>query len=254
MGKIKLTPVEKRDGMFFKRDDMFEVAGVRGGKARTCYHIATKKKAIGLVTAGSRHSPQVNIVAHVAKELGIPCVAHTPTGELSEELKEAEWLGAKIVQHRAGYNSVIIRRARDYARESGFTYIPFGMECEEAVEQTARQVENIPFGEINRIIVPVGSGMTLCGVVTGMLQMGNIADIIGVQVGANPSVRLDKYCPDWWKYVILRRSVFDYDEIPDVCELGGVMLDPVYEAKCRTYMEEGDLLWIVGKRNKEIYR
>ena len=29
-------------------------------------------------------------------------------------------------------------------------------------------------------------------------------------------------------------------------EIDGVKLDPIYEGKCYPYLQEGDLLWIVG--------
>ena len=58
------TPLQQVGNFLVKRDDLFEIAGVCGGKARTCW--AMSQGAPGLVTAGSRSSPQANIVAHVA--------------------------------------------------------------------------------------------------------------------------------------------------------------------------------------------
>ena len=86
------TPVQRRGELWFKRDDLFEVGGVYGGKVRTCYALA--QGAAGLVTAGSRQSPQANIVAQIARVMGIPCRVHTPTGELSPELLAARAAGA----------------------------------------------------------------------------------------------------------------------------------------------------------------
>ena len=148
-----LTPIEKQGTIFVKRDDKFAIAGVSGGKVRSCWVLA--QGASGLVTAGSRSSPQINIVAQIARKLGIPCRAHTPQGILSHELLMAKMAGAEIIQHKAGYNSVIIRRALDDAKDTGYTNIPFGMECSEAITQTMLQVENIP--DVKRIVIPVGS-------------------------------------------------------------------------------------------------
>jgi len=94
-GMAAYTPVQQVDDYFLKRDDLFEVAGVRGGKARTCWSLA--QGAVGLVTAGSRSSPQVNIVAHIARDLGIPCRVHTPEGEPSPEVADAVTCGAEWV-------------------------------------------------------------------------------------------------------------------------------------------------------------
>lgn len=240
------TPIEKIGSIFVKRDDLFEVSGVCGGKARTCHYLSQGAK--GLVTAGSRFSPQINIVAHIAKDMGIPCTAHTPSGKLGNELIEAQDCGCEIIQHKAGYNSVIIARARLDAEERGFTNIPFGMECEEAVRQTASQVGDIP-KEVNRIVVPIGSGMSLSGILTGLEEIGLDIPVVGIIVGADPMKRLNKYAPFWWnKRTTIEKSKHDYSKYIEE-SIGGIRLDPIYEAKCVEYLDGGDLFWIVGKRN-----
>ena len=241
-----LTPIERRGEYWIKRDDLFTVAGVAGGKARSCWHLA--QRAAGLVTAGSRASPQANIVAHIADRLGIPCRVHTPGGELSPELVEAQAAGATVVQHKAGYNNVIIARARDDAKVSGYANIPFGMECLEAVKQTAAQVRDIP-PEVTRIVMPVGSGMSLAGVLTGLKAIGWPGQVVGVVVGADPEKRLSKFAPKEWRdMVTLIPSGSDYHAAAPITELEGIALDPHYEAKCLPFLKPGDMLWIVGIR------
>jgi hypothetical protein len=242
----ELTPIEQVDDVWLKRDDLFSVAGVRGGKARTCWVLA--QGAGGLVTAGSRQSPQVNIVAHIARALGVPCRVHTPMGELSPEVQQAQEWGAEVVQHKAGYNNVIIARAREDAKRLGWTEIPFGMECEEAVTQTRQQAANLP-REAKRLVVPVGSGMSLAGVLWGLRDHGLALPVLGVCVGADPAKRLDKYAPpDWREAVTLERSSLDYHSAAPETRLGKVVLDAIYEAKCLPFLELGDCLWIVGVR------
>lgn len=242
-----LTPVELHAGHLVKRDDLFSVAGVCGGKVRTCWHLA--EGAEGLVTAGSRSSPQANIVAHVAKALGIPSRIHTPEGELSPELLAAQAAGAEVVQHQAGRNSVIVSRARKDAEESAWREIPFGMECQEAVEATAAQVANLPWGKFRRLVVPVGSGMSLAGILHGLARAGQSElPVLGVRVGADPEKRLDRYAPEGWRsQVELVKSGHKYDELVEA-SLGTLQLDPVYEAKALEHLAEGDLFWIVGIR------
>jgi Pyridoxal-phosphate dependent enzyme/ParB-like nuclease domain len=240
------TPLERRGSVWFKREDQFAIAGVAGGKVRTCWELA--KGAVGLVTAGSRASPQVNIVAHIARRLGIPCRVHVPAGELSPELLSAQASGAEVVQHRPGYNTVIVARARVDAADRGWTEIPFGMECVEAVRQTAAQVAVLP-KRVRRIVVPVGSGMSLAGVLHGLQAARSTVPVVGVVVGADPTERLDRYAPPGWRdRVTLVRSALDYHEEAPVTELEGVPLDPIYEAKCIPIVEPGDLLWVVGIR------
>lgn len=239
------TPVQRVGDFWLKRDDLFEVAGVPGGKVRTC--LALAEGASGLVTAGSRASPQVNIVAHIGQALGLPVRAHTPAGELSPEVKAAQEAGAEIVQHKAGYNNVIIARAREDAAARGWREIPFGMECTEAVDQTRRQVSNLP-AEAKRLVVPVGSGMSLAGILWGLKDRGLELPVVGVVVGADPEKRLDKFAPpDWRERARLVPADVDYHKAV-TAEVGGVALDPHYEAKCVGLLEPGDCLWVVGIR------
>jgi DNA modification methylase len=240
------TPVERSGELWLKRDDALLVAGVRGGKVRTCWRLA--HGAAGLVTAGSRSSPQVNIVAHVAKALGVPCRVHVPAGARTPELEAAAEAGAEVLGHRPGRNSVICARARADAEERGWKLIPFGMECGEAVEETASQVVRVD--GVRRIVVPVGSGMTLAGVLHGLDRIGWDVPVLGVLVGADPTKRLGTYAPAWWKderRVQLKRASTSYDEAARA-DLDGVVLDPHYEAKCVPFLGAGDLLWVVGIR------
>ena len=256
-----LTPIEEHDGIWLKRDDLYRAPGTDapGGKARTCYALALEARkagARGLVTAGSRSSPQVNIVAQIGKALGMPVRVHTPQGEPGPEVIAAIEAGAERIAHRAGYNSVIVNRAATDAHQLGWANIPFGMECEEAVKQTAGSFENVsPLfyqGHIKRLVVPVGSGMSLCGIIEGMntgFELINTLPVLGVVVGADPTRRLDKFSPLWRfaeKLELVPAGV-DYHTKVDA-SVGGVKLDPVYEAKCAKFLEKGDLLWIVGIR------
>lgn len=248
------TPVEKYDGIWYKRDDLFEVAGVRGGKVRTCLALAQGAK-VGLTTAGSRSSPQVNIVANIAKHLGLPCVAHTPEGVLNPELEMAKAAGCKIIQHRAGYNNVIVARSRAYAKETGYTDIPFGMEHDLAIVETAAQVANIPHG-VKRIVMPIGGGMSFAGVMHGLVMFNRDIRLIGVQVGADPFKRLQRWAPMGWRgmkvEIVKPRYSYKYDDYVPTKMPIPFTLDPVYEAKCQDWLEPGDLMWCVGIRQSFI--
>ena len=242
----ELTPIEKVGNLWIKRDDLFECNGVQGGKVRTC--LALSQGASGLVTAGSRSSPQVNIVAHIADYLGVPCRVHTPAGAASPEVAQAVAYGAERISHRPGYNTVIVKRARDDAKAHGWTEIPFGMECQEAVKQTRKQVPEVLPDGVRRLVAPVGSGMSLSGILWGLKDHDHKLPVVGVVVGADPTERLDKYAPKGWRDMVeLIEAKEDYhDEVN--ATIGSVVLDPVYEAKCVPHLEPGDLLWVVGVR------
>lgn len=249
------TPIERHGDVWLKRDDAFEVAGVRGGKVRSCLKLA--RGAQGLVTAGSRASPQVNIVAHVARYLGVPCRVHVPAGDDTPEIRAARAAGAEVVKHRPGHNSVIKARAATDWRERasrGWRLIPFGMETTAAVTETAAQVGALmvmsgdEHARVRRIVVPVGSGMSLAGVLTGLRHHGlTTFPVVGIVVGADPDRRLDAYAPGWGNRCTLVPAGVDYHDAVDA-KIGDVRLDPHYEAKCARFLEPDDLLWIVGIR------
>lgn len=253
--KENVTPVQKVGGIWIKRDDLFEINGSRGGKARSCYAIC--KKGVengykGFVTAGSKKSPQVQIVSFLAKMYGVPFRAHIPSGEYGYEIEVAKSNGAEIIQHKAGYNNVIIARAREDAEELGYLNVPFGMECEEAVYQTATQVANLKGVPFKRLVVPVGSGMSLSGILWGMDYFGIKQPVLGVQVGAEYSKRLEKYAPTWWKderFLKIVKSKYNYHDYYPNNKVEDVIIDPIYEAKCLDFIEDGDLLWCVGIRD-----
>ena len=240
-----LTPIERRGDFYFKRDDLFKVAGVRGGKVRTALRLS--KGAVGLVTAGSRKSPQVNIIAHISWLFKLPCQLHVPSGGLTPELIDAkQYEKTEIVQHNYGRNTVIISRARKSALQKNWTYIPFGMECSQSVEETSNQCKNIP-SNIKRIVIPLGSGMSACGVSWGMRHSD--VEIIGIRTGANPEKRIKKWGCPLKRIQIIDAGVDYHKEVHATLE--GINLDPVYEAKCLKFLQPGDLFWIVGIRATE---
>jgi 1-aminocyclopropane-1-carboxylate deaminase/D-cysteine desulfhydrase-like pyridoxal-dependent ACC family enzyme len=246
-GPQALTLVEFRGWLWFKRDDLFEIGGVCGGKARACFVISQSARN-GLVTACSRHSPQADIVASIATHLQLRSWIHTPAGTVTEELRLAVRHGAQTTAHKAGYNSVIIARARADAENRRATLIPFGMESREAVECTAHQTENLPH-EARRIVVPVGSGLTLAGILVGLTERRRRVPVLGIVVGADPHRRLDRWAPAGWRHTTnLVRSELPYHRSAPITELSGVPLDPIYEAKCLPFMKRGDCFWIVGHR------
>lgn len=258
-----LTPVERHGDVWLKRDDLYTVAGQPGAKARACAEIlqnalhAEGASVHTAVTACGRKSPQAMIVANVAAHMGLRSEVHTPSGEPGAELVAAMDAGAVRVAHRPGHNSVIIARAREAASQPGHVHVPFGMDCEGAVEGTAAQVAELPWG-VQRMVVPVGSGINLAGILRGLQRLpAPPPPVLGVVVGADPRGRLDRYCPGWddgpalfgppWPQVQLVPAGMPYQEAVRA-SVGDVRLDPIYEAKCAEHLRPGDLLWIVGIR------
>jgi hypothetical protein len=247
-----VTRVEflEQRGIWLKREDEYSFAGVRGAKVRTCMHFIerAKRQGLGVVTAGSRMSPQVNFVAQIAHRMGVKCRVHVPSGPLTPELLSARAAGAKIVQHEYGYNSVIMKSARDDALERGWVEIPYGMESQEAIDFTKPQVKNLP-PEAARLVNACGSGMTLAGILWGLVESGRTIPVVAICVGHVPEDRLDKWAPPGWRDMVeIVDDPSDY-HVPAVrTDLDGVLLDAYYEAKCIPYLREGDCLWVSAIR------
>lgn len=255
------TPIEQHGDVWLKRDDLYMRAGICGGKVRACWHLATHGPlpCDGLITASARKSPQAQIVARLAARLGVPARCHMPQGKHTEEMLDMEAHGGELVQHRAGYNNVIIARAlADCKQHPTWRYIPFGMEHKDAMDCTRRQVkglsEAIRCGEIpkpQRLVVCIGSGMSAAGILHGLRDYHLDIPVVGVRVGAAPIKRLNSWGPFGWRNMI---EVVDatewvaYHTAVDA-SVGNIVLDPHYEAKCWRYVQGGDLFWVVGVRH-----
>lgn len=252
-----MTPVEYIDGYYFKRDDKYDACGVKGGKARAAYQLIQDGLSKGyntFVTAGSRMSPQCEIVSHICEWLSLNCHLFMPRGESTSIIKNiSKNKKSEIHRCKVGYNSVICHEAKKYAQKNGFYYIPFGMECWDNIEATKHQVANIPV-QVKRIVVPCGSGMSMISILKGLEDYGrDDIRVIGIQVGKDPTSNFKKFLGDKcslfakYNYDIIKSDT-DYHVPATITSFCGIELDPIYEAKCIPFIEKGDLLWIVGKR------
>ena len=242
---ILLTPIEWVDGYCFKRDDKFIYHNVNGGKVRSALKLCKDVKT-GLTTAGSKKSPQIQIISEIAKYNHLSFIAFTPGGELTPELLYAQNNGAKIEQLKMGFNNNLIKKAQQKALELNYKYIPFGMDCAEVLDDIADQVQNIPL-EVKRIVVVVGSGITLSGILMGLEKYKINKEVVGICIGANPEKRLNRYVPFWKSKCRLIQSEREYDYEVRENKFCGIELDGIYEAKCIPYIQKGDLFWIIGK-------
>ncbi len=138
-------------------------------------------------------------------------------------------------------------RADAAARDlSGWACVPFGMEHPAYLHQVTEQAAQLP-RTARRIVVPVGSGITLAAILRGLRLAENPTAVLGVRIGGDPSRALDRYAPDWPARAALVASDAAYaDSAPG--QLGDLVLDPHYEAKVLPYLRSGDLLWTVGLR------
>ena len=91
-----ITPVDYREDIYWKRDDLFKPFGdldVNGGKVRQALKLfETKiddirnKHNNGVITAASVHSPQSANIAMVAQKYGVKCISAFKVGTKPEKL------------------------------------------------------------------------------------------------------------------------------------------------------------------------
>lgn len=249
-----LTPVEKYDDIWIKRDDKFVISdiGVCGGKSRACWVLAQGAK--GLCTGSARLSPQQQIVSRIAKKLGIPCRIHTANGEYTAEMKDAVKWGAEIIQHRNGFSQNLATWAAMDAKQLGHRWvsIPFGMESREAIACARNQTRNLP-KDAKRLVVILGSGIAASSIMWGLRDLKFDIQVIGVRVGGgdygrNVERRLEKYAPpDWRRTLKIVQALVPYTESVEA-EVHCIQCDSHYEAKAVPFIQPGDCFWIVGKR------
>lgn len=243
-----ITPVEEHGGILVKREDAWSRGGASGAKARALFTAAAG--AAGILTAGARTSPQLERAALAARVLGIPARLHTGSGADTTETKVAVAAGAELVRHHPARLSVIRARFRQDAERlsgNGWACVPFGMEHAVYLGQVREQAMSLPRTGFVRLVVPVGSGMTLAAILCGLEAAGCRMEVLGVRVGTDPSAILDRYAPCWRHRVTLVTGPGGFRPA-SVTRLGDLPLDPYYEAKTLPHLRPGDLLWAVGTR------
>lgn len=251
----ELTPIQKINNIYIKRDDFFEFAGCNGSKVRSALYIIQKGIEEGFdtfVSVGSRFSPQCEIISNICEKLGCKCYLFMPNSNTDTSIiknirnNKNTFLIRDLKQ--GAYTNVLIARSKKFAEENNYYYIPFGMECFENIAITSKQVKNLP-KDINRIVVAVGSGMNYVSIINGLQKYNrdNI-EVIGIQVGKDPTKLITKYCP---MFKFLNHKIVNcnipYEKQLKV-SINNIELDPIYEAKCINYLQPNDLFWIVGHR------
>lgn len=203
-----LTPVEKRGGIYFKRDDLFAPFGngnVNGGKLRQAFFIIEKKikenNIKGVISGSSIHSPQSPIISSVAKYYNIDNIIIYGGVDQENLFKKPMPLlclknDAKFVFVNSGRHSVIYNKAKKIQEENGYFIIEYGMNSKdnpyEFFESNAYQVKNIP-DNLDDLVVTCGSGITTAGILYGIKKYKkNIKNINIVGVAPNRIEKINK--------------------------------------------------------------
>ena len=281
-----LTPVELRNGMHYKRDDLLrDPAGPNGSKYRACRHLLTQAMARGydhVVTAQATASPQSSICATLAAELGMKCTvvvgASKPaTAVLHPNIAIAMRANAQLdTGCRVAYNGTLQPYARALAERLGAYQLPYAISVPAiAPEEDVRaflqvgavQTMNLP-DEIETLVIPFGSGNTAAGVLYGLRDWGPAALQRVVLMGIGPDRQ------DWLhrrmqvvgrpvvpagvtlEHIPLHPHFAVYsDRMPETED--GITFHQIYEGKCIRWLntvqpewwirrDDTTCFWIVG--------
>lgn len=231
-----LTPVENRDGLWYKREDLFSGPfGVNGAKYRACRHLTGRAVLEGydrVVSAASVLSPQSAMAAVIAKDFGMESTVivggTTPEKAVRHRSIEiAAAAGADIEAIKVGYNPALQGAGRRRAEELGAWQLPYGIttrndaspdEVRDFIRVGAPQTQNLP-DEVETLLLPFGSGNTGAGVLYGLHdhRPANLKRVVLFEIG-----------PERVPWVKDRLSWMDRDLTPPGVELVRTPLHPTW--------------------------
>lgn len=201
------TPLELRNGRWYKREDLLRFSNGVNGKVRTSLYLAElalQGGATGLVYGGSVHAPALGRVASAAAFLGMEStivVGSDPDKAIRHRtVQVAAEAGAKLVRSPIAFNPGLQRRARLIAEESGgsIVQVPYGVSAPDTwtpdqvvgfLEQDAPEVEELVESGIETLVIPFGSGNATAGIMYGLATRGCGSLKRVVLVGVGPDKR-----------------------------------------------------------------
>lgn len=267
----KLTPVERRAGLWMKRDDLYRPFGpgeVNGGKLRQCMMLvdSVKDRTRGLISCCSIHSPQAPITAATAMAYGMRCKI-LYGGTSREKLAESpmprlclKYGATVILAARSGRSSILYSKARALAQEDDFI-VQYGINLsghsDVLLGAIAAQVENIP-DELENLVMTCGSGITAAGVMIGIkAYRKNVKNVHLVATAPDrresihSTLRQHGADREFHYHDLFHTKGFAYEK-QEPASWAGIELHPNYEAKTmRWFAGSGldpsrTLFWVVG--------
>ena len=279
------TPMELRDGLWYKREDLFRGDyGVNGAKYRACRHLVSRAAEAGatrVISAASVLSPQSAMGSVVAREFGLACTVivggTTPEKAVRHQsIAIAADAGADITAIPVGYNPALQKAALEAAQEPGAWRLPYGIttppeapleDVEAFLRVGAAQTMNLPEG-IETLVLPFGSGNTAAAVLYGLHDFApdSLREVVLMGIGPDRQQWLSDRLGAFGRglavpgirvtHTSLHPSFATYgDRMPET--LDGIVLHPTYEGKVARYLnlispefwERRDgttCFWIVG--------
>lgn len=271
---IDLTPVEKHNNIFFKRDDLYAPYGenfVTGGKIRQCRDlIGTNLDYIKnecdstISTATSIHSPQAVIVSKVAEEFNLNSIIGFGNTTKERALKNKAMkmcaeLGSEMVvlSESQGFNNVLYANLNKLAETRPMFKVLFGYAAQRyrssIIDRIAEQVKNV---DCDTLYVPLGSGMTFTGVIEGVRMFKKKFKVVALQpfgYDRRDDIHKNLENPVWEYQYEYHVGKYPYNKL--LKKNVGFELDMIYESKSFEMMEkminknEKSCFWCIGNSN-----
>lgn len=186
-----ITPVENREGILFKRDDLLKFENGVSGKARTSIWLAERAwemGATGLVYGGSVLAPALGRVASAAAYLGLKSrilIGSTPEIATAKHptVRVAAEAGAELVKTPVAYNPYLQKEAKRIMDESEGEWfqVPYGVSTDPTWDsETLQEFFNCDVDQIipvlesgaTDLVVPFGSANAASGIFWGLAKHG----------------------------------------------------------------------------------
>lgn len=263
-----IDPIEEVDGYSVKRGDRFAIGVHRGSKVRQCLHLVRESlerivsaHASGICTAAGLPSPQPAIVAAAARYFGLRCAVSTVRHSKSTPVRNrinaclAAIEGADVYGVRNPNSSGPECDCTSLEKDLGYFRVKFGMAGDVAMAPVVRQCENIP-DYIEDVVVIAGSGLTACGVLSGIAKHKKPVRRVFVVKLSNHFNRnksrwhdaidnIDRFSGD----VIEVASEYAYQK-----HVASTPFDATYESKAWLWMKKNItpsnrvLFWVIGEK------
>lgn len=271
----ELTPVELHNGVYYKRDDLFQPYSdipINGGKVRQCIALVENnlehiKRDCNntIATASSIESPQGIIIARVAKEYGLKSILAVGGGTDADKLvakhklvKACKDVGCEIrAVNKLGYNSVLYSKLQEMQKTEKFFIALFGINVDSNFDSilgnTIKQVDNLPLDKLHTIVVPVGSALMYSAILIGLQEKGWLKEkgnrCIGIQIANTgrkdtiDSVLAKRFFMQRIKYDFVLDPTYKYHTyVKQNINGTNIALDPIYEAKAHEYAIKNGML------------
>lgn len=271
----EITPIDEFGGYLRKRDDLFNMNGIKGGKVRQCAKLVYdnlehihKNCQSTIVTAAGLPSPQSVIVSAVAKYFGLKCKISVPyyrEGLIDYNrinVSLAQKFGAEIYAVGNPNTTGPEKDVEKMVKENGYFWVKFGMNGDNVTRTISEQVVNIP-NTVKNIVVISGSGLSAIGIIRGLAKYKKgVTDIHVVALSDYFNRNKEKWydtlptSEKWDGNINVHMSTIPYQKLLKIDET--YQFDLTYESKAWKWMTENikpsteTLFWMVGVRDYDI--